>query len=125
MGGLHMTGRSGNVAALSLVLWTLPAAAQGPFQTFWKAFQAAVVRNDKPVMARMTRLPIYLDSTITDRATLVRALDRLFDADTRACFAKAKPERDKNYYSVRCGQLVFGFDGNEGTWKFTGTNPVQ
>jgi hypothetical protein len=97
-----------------------PALAQGPFPAFWHTFRAAVAKHDVPAIARMTRLPFYLEGTITERAALSKALAGLFDAGTQACFAKATPVRDGNYYSVTCGKTQYGFDANEGKWEFTG-----
>jgi hypothetical protein len=97
-----------------------PAPAADGFAPFWRAFQAAAVRHDMRAIARMTRLPFYLDRTISRRTELPRALAGLFDAAVRACFAKATPVADGNYYSVTCGTTQYGFDANEGKWEFSG-----
>lgn len=112
------------VVALSLgVAGSAALAAQSTFAGFWKKFKPAAAGGDTAAMARLTRLPFQFKATITDQNGLKQALVQLFDAPTRACFAKAKPFKDGNYYSVTCGPRTFGFDANEGTFQFSGINP--
>jgi hypothetical protein len=108
------------VSAVAAYAVAGPALADTAFPGFWRVFQAAVVKHNMPAIARMTRLPFYLDRTISRRAALPKALAGLFDAAARECFAKATPVRDGNYYSVTCGNTQFGFDANEGKWEFSG-----
>lgn len=111
---------------VGLALIGLPAAAaSSSFAGFWKQFRPAAVRGDAGTMARLTRLPFQFKTTIADAGGLTPALKELFDAKTRTCFAKAKPVKDGNYYSVTCGGRQFGFDANEGTFQFSGVQPNE
>lgn len=100
-------------------------AAASNFAAFWKQFRPAAASGNVAAMARLTRLPFQFKATITDQAALRPALTQLFDVPTRACFAKAKPYKDGNYYSVTCGPRTFGFDANEGTMQFSSVNPSE
>ena len=89
------------------------------FPAFWTKFKAAMARNDKEAIADVTRLPFLFESKERDRAGFIQIYNRLFTRKIRQCIAKAKPEKENDYYDVFCGDLIFYFGKDkDGKYKF-------
>lgn len=125
------TKRARAVAArvlLSLVaaLIFLPAApaahpvaaqpAKETFAQFWTRFKAALARDDRQAVASMTKFRTGDTTYMTDKEFLAKWYGEL--RRERRCFARAKPVKDQESYSVFCGERIFVFERIEGAWKF-------
>ena len=121
-----------HVLILTALLLLGPMAAQGQtrlnhqpqtFKAFWLKFKTAVAGNDKATVAAMTKLPFLFDNQDLDAAGFVRNYDKIINRRDKACFARAKPVKDGDSYSVFCGQVIFVFTSFDGTWKFSRFGP--
>ncbi len=127
----HLRVRMLLVSLLSVALiGTLPAQAQTNrsnqpqnFKTFWLRFKTAIARNDKEAVASMTKLPFLFDNQELDRAGFVRRYNEIFSRRDKRCFARAKPLKDGDSYSVFCGQIIFVFSREDGDWKLSSFGP--
>jgi hypothetical protein len=123
--------KQGSIAVLALAL-TLGAgasarAADDGFAAFWKAFAAAVGKDDKAALASMTTLNPGLDDNDTP-LTFAKVHAALLKPAERTCLAKAKPRRQVDGtgatgYAVFCGQVIYGFSKTGGVWRFTDSSP--
>ena len=111
------------VAALVLLL-AAPAArgqaaaqAKESFTQFWTRFKAALAKDDRQAVASMTKFRTGDGTYMTDKEFLAEWYKEL--RRERRCFARAKPLKDQEYYSVFCGERIFLFERIEGAWKFT------
>ena len=119
----------GALAALVLAIGpALPArAADDGFAAFWKAFAAAVGKDDRTALAAMTTLSTALDDNDTP-LTFAKVHAILLQPKARNCLAKAKPlsQTDgtgaRSYY-VLCGQVIYGFSKTNGLWRWTDSSP--
>lgn len=89
------------------------------FTAFWIKFKAAVARNDKGVVADLTKLPFMIENTDLDRAAFIKQYGLLFTPRVRRCFTRAKPTKDQDAYEIFCGQQIFLFGKVDGVYKFT------
>jgi hypothetical protein len=107
---------------LALSLTIVPAQTttkSETFASFWKTFKAAIARNDKEVVADLTKLPFLYDSQERDRAGFLKIYGQLFTRKIRRCIATAKPTREGDSYDVFCGELIFYFSKDtDGKYKF-------
>ena len=124
----------GIVLALSAAVFAREAALKTDpaIEAFWVKFQAAVGRNDKTSVIAMTGFPLtmpYGVSTITNKTQLLKSYNKIFDAETRKCFAKAKPEPDsggKRRFSINCGEaMMYWFEWRKGQYKFVAVDNVN
>jgi hypothetical protein len=116
-------------AALAAALGvSAPArAADDGFAAFWKAFSAAVGKDDKTALAAMTTLSPGLDDNDTP-LTFAKVHAALLGPAARKCLAKAKPRRDIDgngdpEYGVFCGHTIYSFSKVGGAWSLTGSGP--
>lgn len=93
------------------------------FKAFWLKFKTAVAAGDKQAVAAMTKLPFLFDNQELDEAGFVKHYDKIISRRDKACFARAKPLKDGNDYSVFCGQIIFAFSSFDGVWKFSSFGP--
>jgi hypothetical protein len=93
------------------------------FKAFWLKFKTAVARNDKEAVASMTKLPFLFESQELDRAGFVGRYKEIISRSDRRCFARARPLKDTDSYSVFCGNIIFVFSSDDGVWKFSGISP--
>ena len=100
-----------------------PARQPQNFKAFWLKFKTAVARNDKEAVASMTKLPFLFDSQELDRAGFVKRYNEIISRSDKRCFARARPLKDADYYSVFCGNIIFAFGSFDGAWKFSGISP--
>jgi len=99
---------------------------------FWGKFQSAVARNDKDAVASMTKFPLgmpYGVRSIKTKAQLLKSYGKIFDAETKKCFAAARPEienaRDKKF-SISCGEaMMYWFEMFKGQYKFAAVDNVN
>jgi len=125
---------------LTIVLALFPAvSAHEPAQKtdpaieeFWAKFQAAVGRDDKASVIAMTGFPLtmpYGVSSIRTKTQLLKSYNKIFDTETRKCFAKAKPELDsggKRRFSINCGEaMMYWFEWRKGQYKFVAVDNVN
>ena len=92
------------------------------FAEFWVEFKAAVVKDDREAIAKLTKLPFtYGTSKPLAKAEFIKECGELFNQKTRRCFAKAKPVKDdsRDSYSVFCGEEIFSFEKVNGEYRFT------
>jgi hypothetical protein len=94
------------------------AKSPQPFAAFWAQFKAALAKNDKEAVASMTKFPFYWDTEIT-RGEFIKKYNEIFDRKIQRCFAKAKPIKDRESYSVFCGESIYVFEKVEGKYRFT------
>ena len=88
------------------------------FAAFWSQFKAALVKNDKEAVASMTKFPFYWGEQLT-RGEFIKKYIEIFDRKVQRCFAKAKPIKDRDSYSVFCGESIYVFEKVEGKYRFT------
>ncbi len=89
-----------------------------PFASFWSQFKAALAKNDKEAVASMTKFPFYWGEELT-RGEFIKKYTEIFDRKVQRCFAKAKPIKDRDSYSVFCGESIYVFEKVEGKYRFT------
>ena len=94
------------------------AKSTQPFAPFWSQFKAALAKNDKESVASMTKFPFYWGEELT-RGEFIKKYNEIFDRKIQRCFAKAKPIKDRESYSVFCGESIYVFEKVEGKYKFT------
>jgi hypothetical protein len=106
------------VSAVASHVQSQQAKATQTFASFWSQFQAAVATRDKEAVANMTRFPFYLEKELT-RGEFIKKYHEIFGGKIQRCFAKAKPVKDRDSYSVFCGNEIYAFEKVEGKYKFT------
>jgi hypothetical protein len=89
------------------------------FASFWVQFKAALAKNDKEAVTSMTRFPFYWGDELT-RGEFIKKYNKIFDRKIQRCFAKAKPLKDRESYSVFCSESIYVFEKVEGKYRFTG-----
>ncbi|MBC7932860.1 MAG: hypothetical protein H7Z38_20045 [Rubrivivax sp.] len=92
------------------------AQAKESFAQFWTRFKAALVKDDRQSVASMTKFRTGDETYMTDKEFLAKWYGEL--RRERRCFARAKPVKDQESYSVFCGERIFLFERFEGAWKF-------
>lgn len=89
------------------------------FAAFWQDFKTAIANDNKAAVASMTKLPFLFDGKELDSAGFVKNYDRIFDRAAKQCIARSKPIKDQGaYYSVFCGETIYGFAKHNGRYKF-------
>lgn len=94
------------------------AQSEESFAHFWTRFKAALAKGDQQAVASMTRFRTGDATYMTNKEFLAKWYGEL-RRERRRCFARAKPVRDQESYSVFCGERIFLFERVEGAWKFT------
>ena len=102
------------------------------FAAFWPKFQSAVAKNDKEALAAMTKFPLtmpYGVPAVKTKAQFLQRYGKIFDAETRKCFAAAQPERENKKsarYNVFCGEaMLYVFDLTGGVYKLVAVDNVN
>lgn len=123
------------LAALCLVVPpNIPAQANASpaLKGFWSKFQSAVAKNDREAVAAMTKFPLgmpYGVRSIKTRAQLISSYGKIFDAETKKCFAGARPQLEDakaKKFSISCGEaMMYWFEFVGGTYKFTTVDNVN
>ena len=85
------------------------------FATFWAEFKSAVAKNDKEAVVAATHLP----SLHLSKAAFIKTYPSIFTRQVKKCFASAKPVRDRDSYSVFCGEEYYFFEKVNGAYKLT------
>lgn len=126
--GLSMKGSHKLVLSLGILLTLagfLPAIGQNrdvktdpAFAAFWVKFKDAIAKNDKQRVADMTKLPFMIEGIDRDRAAFLKEYPTLFTPRMRRCIARAKPLKEQDYYEIFCGEQIFLFGKDNGSWKF-------
>ena len=108
------------------------AAATPAMKQFWSKFQSAVAKNDREAVAASTKFPLLMPygvPSIKTRAQLMRRYGEIFDAETKKCFAAARPQVDdakEKKFSINCGEaMMYWFEFVGGTYKFTTVDNVN
>ena len=102
-----------------MIFGKLPAFADASFDAFFVKFKASVVKRDKAAVASMTKLPYLLDTKQLNKEQFIAKYDQFFPKATVKCFAKAKAIADQGSYLVFCGDDIYYFNKEKGTWQFT------
>jgi hypothetical protein len=99
---------------------------------FWGKFQSAVAKNDRNAVAALTKFPLsmpYGVPSIKTRAQLISNYGKIFDAETKKCFAGAQPQVEDakaKKFSINCGEaMMYWFEFSGGTYKFTAVDNVN
>jgi hypothetical protein len=107
-------------------------AATPAMKQFWSKFQNAVAKNDKDAVAALTKFPLLMPygvSSIKTRAQLIRRYGEIFDAETKKCFAGARPQVDDTKakkFSINCGEaMMYWFEFHGGAYKFTSVDNIN
>lgn len=112
------------------------ASAEGnvspAMKLFWGKFQSAVAKNDKEAVAAMTKFPLsmpYGVRSIRTKAQLLKDYGKIFDAETKKCFAAASPQVEDakvKKFSINCGEaMMYWFEFSGGTYKFAAVDNVN
>ena len=96
-----------------------PGRADHSFASFWSRFKTAVAKNDKELVASMTKLPFLYAGKERNRAEFIRIFEGLFTTKVKKCLASAKPLKDGDSYELFCAKTIFYFSRVEGQYKFT------
>jgi hypothetical protein len=119
---MNLKRQLATIALLALTISIVPAQTSTKpetFASFWKTFKAAMARNDKEVIADLTKLPFLYDSQERDRAGFLKIYGQLFTRKVRRCIATAKPVKEGDSYDVFCGELILYFSKDtEGKYQF-------
>jgi len=119
---MNLKRQLATIALLALTISIVPAQTSTKpetFASFWKTFKAAMARNDKEVIADLTKLPFLYDSKERDRAGFLKIYGQLFTRKVRRCIATAKPVKEGDSYDVFCGELILYFSKDtEGKYQF-------
>lgn len=99
--------------------YSSPAPQPKTFAAFWIKFKTALARKNKAAVASMTKLPFGFDRRELDRAAFIRRFDTIFDRATKRCFARQKPVKDTDSYSLFCGENIYLFAKVGDEYKFT------
>lgn len=106
--------------------------ASPAMKQFWSKFQSAVAKNDRQAVAAMTKFPLgmpYGVPSIKTRAQLISRYGKIFDAETKKCFAGAQPQVEDakaKQFSINCGEaMMYWFEFVGGTYKFTAVDNVN
>jgi hypothetical protein len=106
--------------------------ASPAMKEFWSKFQSAVAKNDRDTVAALTKFPLampYGVPSIKTRAQLIRNYGKIFDAETKKCFAAAQPQVEDakaKKFSINCGEaMMYWFEFSGGTYKFTTVDNVN
>jgi hypothetical protein len=103
------------------------AASDDGFAVFWKAFAAAVGKDDKPALAKL----VTLGPNLGDNGKAY-SFDQMHAAylkpAERKCLAKAKPERSVDgtgaaFYAANCGDLIYVFNKTGASWTLADLSP--
>lgn len=124
------------LAALCLVAppANVPARenASPAMKAFWATFQNAVAKNDREAVAAMTKFPLgmpYGVPSIRTRAQLLKGYAKIFDAETRKCFATAQPQVEDakaKRFSINCGEaMMYWFEHSAGAYRFASVDNVN
>lgn len=129
------------IALVILCLGTPLAGASGQrnqkgtaadMETFWSAFQSAVARNDREAVASMTHFPLtmpYGVRSIRTKAQFLNSYSKIFDAETKKCFATARPNREQannKRFWIGCGEaMMYWFNVVNGEYKFISVDNVN
>lgn len=107
-------------------------AASPALKSFWGKFQSAVARNDQQAVAAMTKFPLgmpYGVRSIRTKAQLLSGYGKIFDAETRKCFAAARPQVEDakgRKFSISCGEaMLYWFELTGGAYKFAAVDNVN
>jgi hypothetical protein len=110
----------------------LAAKTEGVADTFWAKFQAAVAKQDIEAVASSTKFPLsmpYGVRSIKSREELKRRFGRIFDPETRKCFANTRPSFDdgrKDRFSISCGEaMMYWFELVKGQYRFSAVDNVN
>ena len=93
-------------------------AASKEFISFWEKFKDALRKNDKNALADMTKLPYLDDEKKLNKAAFVAKSEAIFPASTRKCLLREKPISDQDSVFVFCGDQIYIFGKDKGTYKF-------
>ena len=96
-----------------------PVMRSQTFTSFWAEFKAAVAKGDKEAVATMTKFPFPWGEEMLTRDKFLKKYSEIFNQRTQRCFAKEKPVRDGETYSVFCGERIYSFELVAGKYKFT------
>ena len=120
------------LAALCLVAPVQENAVSPAMKEFWGRFQSAVAKNDREAVAALTKFPLQMPygvPSIKTRAQLISRYGKVFDAETRKCFATASPQVDDakaKKFSINCGEaMMYWFEFSGGAYKFTAVDNVN
>jgi hypothetical protein len=109
------------------------AQSDAGIEEFWEKFRDAVIKGDKPTVARLSRFPIsmpYGIASVKNRAQLIRRYRDVFNHDGSSasdCFATAKPVTDPGRpkeFTVGCKNLagdeviIYTFRRTPAGWRF-------
>lgn len=108
------------------------AAASPAMKQFWSKFQSAVAKNDREAVAASTKFPLLMPygvPSIKTRAQLMRRYGEIFDAETKKCFAGARPQVDDakaKKFSINCGEaMMYWFEFSGGAYKFAAVDNIN
>jgi hypothetical protein len=108
------------------------AAVTPAMKQFWSKFQRAVAKNDRDAVAAMSKFPLLMPygvPSIKTRAQLARRYGEIFDAETRKCFAVARPQvedAETKKFSINCGEaMMYWFEFSGGTYKFASVDNIN
>lgn len=120
------------LCAAALSGQTARRASAPAFKPFWSAFKDAVAKNDKEAVANMTRFPLQMPygvRSIGSKAAFIKSYAKIFDAETKKCFAAAEPQLESGKvkgYTVSCGEaMLYWFEAVGGSYKFTSVDNVN
>lgn len=108
---------------------------------FWLSFRAAVIDENKTVVADMTRFPLsmpYGHNDIKTRAEFIRNYDKIMNlmTDAAKCFQKATLSKENGRYGVYCGfkddlddednkPNYYYFEKTSSGWKLVGIDNIN
>ncbi len=100
---------------------------------FWSKFQAAVAKDDKATVAALSKFPLRMPYGVPSIKTKAQFINsgykKIFDAETKQCFATAQPELENaksKRFSIACGEaMLYWFELVNGEYKFAAVDNVN
>jgi hypothetical protein len=110
-------------AIIAVTLLALPANAAGKpdkqFDAFYTKFKTALAKNDRNLVADLTKLPFLYDSKQLDKKQFIAKLNTIIPKADVARLQKEKAIVDNGVTEVFCDEAIYCFEKVKGEYKFT------
>ena len=130
------------LASILILLSFSNAFAESDFPAFWHKFTSAVTRDDKAMVADMTKFPLsmpYQIKAVTNKESFLRRYDEMFKGEANAvqCFGNIEPHKESDLrYEIFCPfketpkdkdntPIRFIFELTKSGWKFVGLDNIN
>jgi hypothetical protein len=129
------------VGCVGFLIAPAKVSAQTDFDAFWLRFKTALINDNKPAVADLTRFPLltpFGTMSVKSRNAFLDHYDQVvnMEANARRCFQQAKPENDGRGYSVYCTfkglpessnnrPIRYYFGNGDSGWRLEGIDNIN